>query len=340
LNIVLNGCTTVADGYGEITHQLARALAKNNDVSITPNKAWHSTTYMQSDIKGMLNKNLKSVDFELFIFYPNDGLSSRYKTGILSMWEGNLLPSPWINGLNRFGNVFSPSKFVKGVFINSGVKSNVHLLPLGVNTSLYKTTHREFPKNRPFRFLTVGKMEPRKNVSTLVKAFTEEFVGEDIELWIKTRERFLPVEVSSAAKNDPRIKILEKTLGEEELANLYKDCDCFVYPSRAEGFSFPPRNAIATGMPTIVTGWSALSEIKGAVKIPILGLSPMHPCGFSFGEDKGILMADVSPTTLGKVMRDVMNRYDGYAKWTLNNREIPLWEDTAKSLLGTIEELS
>ena len=306
MDLILNGATAVVDGYGEITHQLSRALSRNHNVSVTPNKAWHSLDYMRDDVKSLLNKSAGNADFELFIFYPNVGLSSRHKCGILSMWEGSKLPTPWIEGFNRFSDVFVPSKFVEEIFKESGVTSDIHLLPLGVNTDLYTTIERKLPTDRPFRFLTLGKMEPRKNVETLVSTFLSEFPKhDDVELWIKTRERFCPQGVRNAANNDKRIKIIDSTVTEEELVNIYHSCDCFVYPSRGEGFAFPPRNAIATGMPTMVTDWSALAEIEGAVKIPVMSMSPMHPCGFSFGEESDILMADVNPRSVGIIMRDI-----------------------------------
>lgn len=339
MKFIFNGCTNVSDGYGEIMHQLARAVAVEHEVSVVPNMGWHSMQFMKPDITRMMNHKIKDADFELFIFYPNNSHTSRFKCGILSMWEGSDLPTPWIESFNRFGEVFVPSLFVKEILAKSGVKSRLHYLPLGIDVDLYKTKQRSFPINRPFRFLSVGKMEPRKNASTLVTAFQQEFVNEKVELWIKTRERFVPPPVAAAAKKDKRISIIEATLSEEELAKLYYETDCFVYPSRGEGFSFPPRNAIATGMPTIVTGWSALDEIVGAVKVPPSGFSPMHPCGFSFGEEQGILMADINPNTLGIVMRDVYDRYNSYAKWTIANRKIPLWSESAEAFVSAVRSM-
>ncbi len=301
--------------------------------------AWHDFNFMKSDIRELINKPIKSVDFELFIFYPNDGLQSNYPHGILSMWEGDILPTPWITGLNRFEHVFAPSEFVAKVFRDSGITSNIYVLPLGIDTQLYKTKKRTFPQNRPFRFFTLGKMEPRKNVECLVNAFQNEFQTGDVELWIKTRERFLPESVKIAAMNDKRIKIIEKTLTEDGLLKLYLETDAFIYCSRSEGFAFTPRNAISTGMPTAVTDYSALAEIEGAVKIPIKGLSPMPACGFSFNEEKSILMADINPKTVGKIMSDIYTRYDGYVKWTLDNRNPPSWENTARVFVDIIKEI-
>ena len=47
----------------------------------------------------------------------------------------------------------------------------------------------------------------------------------------------------------------------KELIDLFfKRIDCFVFPSRGEGFGLPPMEAMATGVPAITTNWSALPE--------------------------------------------------------------------------------
>jgi glycosyltransferase involved in cell wall biosynthesis len=47
----------------------------------------------------------------------------------------------------------------------------------------------------------------------------------------------------------------------EEIEQLYWYFDCFVFPSHAEGSGLPPREAMATGLPCILTNWSGLTEI-------------------------------------------------------------------------------
>jgi hypothetical protein len=44
----------------------------------------------------------------------------------------------------------------------------------------------------------------------------------------------------------------------ESMADVYAHADCFVFPSRGEGWGMPPREAACMGVPTIVTRWSGL----------------------------------------------------------------------------------
>src|SRR6185295_2786220 len=43
---------------------------------------------------------------------------------------------------------------------------------------------------------------------------------------------------------------------EGDLARLYHEAHCFVLPTRGEGFGMPILEAMATGLPVIVTGYS------------------------------------------------------------------------------------
>src|SRR5262249_29252024 len=55
----------------------------------------------------------------------------------------------------------------------------------------------------------------------------------------------------------PEIEYLSQTLTPDELASLYGSCDCLVQPYRGEGFGLPIAEAMACGVPAIVTGLGA-----------------------------------------------------------------------------------
>jgi glycosyltransferase involved in cell wall biosynthesis len=63
---------------------------------------------------------------------------------------------------------------------------------------------------------------------------------------------------------DPTLRELVHFLGavdEPRLARLYQDATCFLFPSKAEGFGFPPLEAMARGIPTAVAGSGSLPEV-------------------------------------------------------------------------------
>src|SRR5262249_50983681 len=60
-----------------------------------------------------------------------------------------------------------------------------------------------------------------------------------------------------AQPGNPEIEYLDRPLSSEELAGLYTACDCLVHPYRGEGFGLPIAEAMACGLPVIVTGYGA-----------------------------------------------------------------------------------
>jgi len=345
MNIKITGAADAKDGYGEITQGFAIALSKlGHNVSINPIKIWYDYDSLKSEARGLVNKPLSDIDFELIVFYPvYDFGKINKKAAIITMYEAHICPEEWTKKLNSLRiPIFAPSNFVVEMFKNSKVTVPIFHVPLGIGNDSYEySSHRAHPKDT-FRFLTVGKLEPRKNIGCAITAFQEAFnCGEDVEFIVKTRERFLPSFVKQAAKKDHRIKIIEKTVSEGDLGNLFYYCDAFIYPSRGEGFSFPPRNAVFTGLPTVVTDWSALAEIPGTIKIPIKGLGPMPPCGFSYGDHNKMLMANIDEVALAHIMNSLYynkNYYNSMATKAFNTEQLS-WEEAAKNLVKVIEEL-
>lgn len=345
MNIKLLSALDNRDGYGYIGESIALALIElGHNVSIEPIKIWYDHGSLREETKKLVNKSLPKVDFELVIFYPVHSFNKIHdKAAICTMFEANRCPDEWVKKINRLGiPVFAPSAFVEGMFQNSGIKVPVHIWPLGIDTEFYAPKLREYPENIPFRFLTLGKLEPRKNVVYAVQVFEEVFSnGENVEFIIKTRERFLPQSIKETAKKDSRIKIIEKTISEEELRKLYYYADVFVYPSRSEGFGFPPRNAVATGLPTLVTDWSALAEIPGTIKVPIKGLGPMPTCGFSYGQENELLMANIDEMALSHLMSKMYydkRFYKDAADFAYDAKQLT-WEESANLLVELMEKI-
>jgi len=341
MKIKISGAADARDGYGEITQNLAIALSNlGHEVWINPYKVWFDLKSLKPEAQALVGREIKP-DFELIIMYPTYSFDRIHKNAaIMTMYEANRCPDEWIKKLNQLKlPIFAPSEFVAGMFKDSGVKVPISVLPLGVD-SIYKPKKRKYQEDRNFRFLSLGKLEPRKNTELLVKSFLEAFKDEPVELIIKTRERFIQSSIRRVATLDKRVRIIEKTLTTEELIKLYYYCDAFVYPSRGEGFAFPPRNAVATGLPTAVTGWSALKEIPGAVKLQVAGFSPMPPCGFSYGQEKELLMADVDEEDLVCFMKSIVDDKHYYEELSAHNCGIKqyTWEDCANDFIRMISK--
>lgn len=110
--------------------------------------------------------------------------------------------------------------------------------------------------------LTVGRIEPRKNHATLLKAY-RALPGTPPPLVIVGQRDFgygaFETEMASMPK-DRRVVVLSD-IGDGELPALYRHAQIFVYPSFAEGFGMPPLEALASGVPVITSASTAIPEV-------------------------------------------------------------------------------
>jgi glycosyltransferase involved in cell wall biosynthesis len=124
-----------------------------------------------------------------------------------------------------------------------------------------------FGLDRPY-VLTVGTLEPRKNLVTLLAAFDELAAtfpggGPPLDLVVVGgrgwRDRQLLRELGARS---PLGHV--RWLGyvpERELVGLYGGAELFVYPSRLEGFGLPVVEAMACGVPVVASDVPALREV-------------------------------------------------------------------------------
>lgn len=116
-----------------------------------------------------------------------------------------------------------------------------------------KKTYEKIVVKKPF-ILTVGKIEPRKNISRLIDAF-EEAKLKDIELFIAGPEGW-----DQNLKTNKNVRLLGY-VSDDELYSLYSSCLFFVYPSIWEGFGYPILEAMSFGAPVATSNTSSLKEI-------------------------------------------------------------------------------
>lgn len=124
--------------------------------------------------------------------------------------------------------------------------------------------------------LYAGTIEPRKNLSVLVRAFEEIIQSQqsDLQLVFAGNKGWLTDEFYNLLRGTPASKniVLTGYLNDDELRALYSSCRVFVYPSIYEGFGFPPLEAMACGAPVIASRIPSIEEISG----PAARLIPPH----------------------------------------------------------------
>lgn len=183
-------------------------------------------------------------------------LYSPFKKNIaITPFETTSIPRSWMGKLNGFDALLVPCKQNIEAFAASGVKIPIELIHWGVDPAVHAPIAR--PERPIFTFGHMGALSIRKGTDLLVEAFTEAFPNEkDVRLICKSSYNTYPFNTK-----DKRIQIHLSHWTEEEITKLfYKEIDCFVFPTRGEGFGLTPLEAMATGVPAIVTGWSGPLE--------------------------------------------------------------------------------
>ena len=113
------------------------------------------------------------------------------------------------------------------------------------------------------------------------------------------------VHASERWRRAPPVILLDEAIPQAELPSLYKAADAFVLPTRGEGWGRPVMEAMAMGLPAIVTNWSGTTAfISDATAYPL----PYELKAAPTGEHH--YWAEPSVDALRRLMRRVVSRRD------------------------------
>jgi FkbM family methyltransferase len=178
-------------------------------------------------------------------------------------WEESLIPQATIDGLNAsFKAVLAPSSFVAKALIDSGLSIPVARVGFAPELSRFAAMVRTPAAHRqPFVFLHVSSCFPRKGIPALLAAYVGAFRrGDPVRLVIKgfaNPHNDTAAQVAAIRLADPdapAIEVVERDMAQTELLALYEAADAMVLPTHGEGFNLPAAEALACGLPLIVTG--------------------------------------------------------------------------------------
>jgi glycosyltransferase involved in cell wall biosynthesis len=201
----------------------------------------------------------------------------RYKA-IFTMMETRRLHKDYVIRCNCADEIIVPSRWCRDVFIESGVTKPIYVVPLGVDTKIYYPDAEPigFSKNlKPFVFLSVFGWSLRKGYDVLLRAYLEEFSSDEpVSLLISSRYfgstheskkkviRDDVAKVSSMVQNQkkPHVALFGDGLSDEMMPQLYAAADCYVLPTRGEGFGLPFLESAACKVPVIATRYSGQTD--------------------------------------------------------------------------------
>lgn len=202
-------------------------------------KIWH-----QFDLADHVGRG----KYYAYPFFELDNFSEREKTH-LSIPDG----------------IFASSHWAKEVIENNGVKTQVSVVPLGVNRETFNENIPRTRTDNKYVFLTIGKWEIRKAHDILPAIFKKAFANnEEVELWILAAEHQYSSEEEIAKWKEfykaDNIKVIPGLKSKNEVAQLIANSDCGLYISRAEGWNLELLESMSMNKPVIATNYSAHTE--------------------------------------------------------------------------------
>lgn len=168
-------------------------------------------------------------------------------------------------GLKKAEKIITISENTKKDFMRITKTPEEKVIPihLGVDANFFRPMKRvearrllNLPPEKRI-ILHVGRDEPRKNIASILKAFSN--LDKDI-LFLKVGGLS---EQSSrlAEKLGLKGRIVEMSLEEKLMPAVYSSADAFIFPSYYEGFGLPVLEAMACGTPVVAANTSSLPEI-------------------------------------------------------------------------------
>ena len=186
---------------------------------------------------------------------------------MIQPWEFGGIPLEWLEPMrDRVDEIWVPTHWVRDCYIKSGIPAQkVFVVPNGVDPDIFSP---EGPKlrlktSKTFRFLFLGGTIHRKGIDVALEAYLRVFsANDDVCLVIKgqpgtvyqgTELDTLIRSIQDNRPDAPEIEYTNVALTESEMGAIYCSCDVLVHPYRGEGFGLPIAEAMASGLPVIIT---------------------------------------------------------------------------------------
>lgn len=244
-----------------------------------------------------------------------------------SMTEADTIPPLWVEILNNnFDAVAVPDAYYENVYTKCGVKIPIFVLPHPMYLEDFLKEPLKAKSSTPFNFGVSAALWPRKNQDTLIEAFAQEF-GSDPNVCLKIHARTYHLKYKQKIEKLinkhglKNVNLIRKIYNKAEYLNFLKSLDCYIAISKAEGFSLTPREAIALGLPCIVSNNTAQKTIcESRYVLPVNSEIEEDACDLGFDKAYGSFfnceIADVR-----YALREIYTNYTQYLNRSPYSRE-------------------
>lgn len=373
LNIVWEGSQFQYHSLALINREICNKIIESNQAELTivpygedTFEVGNNTKYQQLksyDIRYKKDVNEQTLELPYnwirHQWPPDKNPPSGAKWIIMQPWEYTKLPQEFVDFFKDAHELWTPSNYSRQAFVNSGIDFNkVQVIPNGIDPELFTPKGNKFKlnSNKKIKFLFVGGTIARKGIDLLLKSYVDAFSNkDDVSLIIKdmggntfykgqTAQNMIK-EIQNV-ETYPEIEYINTELNEEEMISLYRACDVFVSTYRGEGFSMPTLEAMACGLPVVVTDGGATDDFVDntfawKIKSEKVGINKLVK-DINFAGEAHWLQPNMSDIT--KTLQDIYNNpssifpmglqasYNARTKWT--------WRNTAIKMFTRLDQLN
>jgi glycosyltransferase involved in cell wall biosynthesis len=198
---------------------------------------------------------------------------------LYTMMETEKVHPQYIEKCSMANEVWLPTDWCIEKFKESGLKSKIYKMPIGVDLENYSEGKKSITfggKEKGFIFISVFGWSLRKGYDILLQAYYEEFDSkDDVTLVLcskyagKTddtskqviKNEIRRIEQSVKKTNKPKPPLLvSDSIPEKLMGNLYNSAHSYICISRGEGFGMPYCEASMCGLPVIASNYSGQKD--------------------------------------------------------------------------------
>lgn len=187
---------------------------------------------------------------------------------IYPAWELERYPQEWATQLDRFDEIWAPSRFIQNALEAVCTKPIAHM-PLACEVILSSFLSRRYfgiPESEYIFlfFFDVRSYSERKNPQAVIEAFRRLLSQRPFaktRLVLKLNGLDSAPHILTQLRDElgdmiQHVTFLHSVMSDNEIKNLVRSCDCFVSLHRSEGFGRGIAEAMYLGKPVIATAYS------------------------------------------------------------------------------------
>jgi glycosyltransferase involved in cell wall biosynthesis len=339
---------SAAIGYGRLGVELHKALT-NQGVDVYDGLDFPPEVrakMSQGDLDVADGRRIKRTNAVGWVSVPTHakGWHEGQFPFVFTMWEANWLPESFRETLHNFPMIVVPSR--QNVELFGEYHPNVRYCPLGIDPDKWHFTERRMG---PTFDVLVGGSGGRKGLDVAVEAFAKAFPtdswgdGPVPRLVLKSPKANLglPDELRESLPfpSSDRLTVISGRLDPEDEVALYQSAHVYLQPSRGEGFGLQPLQAIAQGLPTVLTdahGHEAFSHLGWPV-----GYDMVKAGYFIYGDHPDMNWWEPKVDDIVDHLRSIYDDYDGAraiaARASKEARVEFTWDRTASQFLAALD---